>query len=222
MLGWVCEKTRARQRGLVSNWRKWRDPSSSSPRCCALHCSSFARRERLLSTGPTARCHTHLPVHGKPLLVSHPRPLPGQPCLQRGAVLQRRSLVDRHQFFFFLVLRTKKSQATMMQNLPVHVINASAKRESGKKAQLGNIAAAKVRGCVRRERGEGEVVAQVRPCWPIDAPRPRHRSSPPFPVTSSLPHPGRRRHCAHHSGPAGHAENAAGRGRWCVRFFFFC
>ena len=32
-----------------------------------------------------------------------------------------------------------------MQNLPVHVINAGAKRESGKKAQMGNIAAAKVR-----------------------------------------------------------------------------
>jgi hypothetical protein len=31
-----------------------------------------------------------------------------------------------------------------MQNLPVHVINAGAKRESGKKAQMGNIAAAKV------------------------------------------------------------------------------
>jgi hypothetical protein len=33
--------------------------------------------------------------------------------------------------------------------LPVTVLNASTKRESGKKAQFGNIAAAKVRQCSR-------------------------------------------------------------------------
>ena len=31
--------------------------------------------------------------------------------------------------------------------LPVTVLNANTKREQGKKAQLGNIAAAKVRAC---------------------------------------------------------------------------
>ena len=78
--------------------------------------------------------------------------------------------------------------------LPVTVLNANTKRDQGKKAQLGNITAAKVleRGVFQR------VPHRKRAPWP-------HASSP----CSLLRYTGGSRHHSHDAGPKIYAQDVA-------------
>ena len=97
---------------------------------------------------------------------------------------------------------------------PVTVLQANTKRDTGKKAQYGNILAGKVRGACSSGAGHALPSAVCSGGGGSAGQTPRRFSAqPPLPPHCGIAtlRAGGGGHCAHNAGAPSHAQNAAGR-----------